>query len=214
MTRRRFDSINFSLARGSPSRIQYAKTKTSSLVSVELIFFYLHSYMKIFQAKRKSSILKPFPEGRVDFCGAKRRDERYILPYCFSLPRSFCLTAKSHRLTAVRSQLGLYGNPQTSTSSVRGTPTTGTPKTYFVRFGEPFFQSTGLTFTTSPALHYLSEGRLILHPFLRVAGNNCMAGRPIKKLTCAPPVVFRDIPEMKYHPMRVDFYYFIQNRNI
>ena len=54
----------------------------------KLNFFYLHSYMKIFQAKRKSSNPKPFPEGRVDFCGAKRRDERYILPYCFSLPPS------------------------------------------------------------------------------------------------------------------------------
>jgi len=69
----------------------------------KLNFFYLHSYMKIFQAKRKSSNPKPFPEGRVDFCGAKRRDERYILPYCFSIPPSFCLTAKCHRLTAVRS---------------------------------------------------------------------------------------------------------------
>jgi len=44
-------------------------------------FFYLHSYMKIFQAKRKNSNPKPFPEGRV--ARVARRDERFTLPFVF-----------------------------------------------------------------------------------------------------------------------------------
>ena len=49
---------------------------------------------------------------------------------------------------------------------------------------------------------------------LWVVSNNCMAGRPIKKRTCALPVKVRAMPENKIPPaMRVDIYYLI-NVNI
>ena len=44
--------------------------------------------------------------------------------------------------------------PPVSLRRRAGSAHTGTPKTYFVRFGEPFFQSTGLSFTPSPPLRY------------------------------------------------------------
>ena len=44
--------------------------------------------------------------------------------------------------------------PPVSLRLGHGSAHTGTPKTYFVRFGEPFFQSTGLSFTPSPPLRY------------------------------------------------------------
>ena len=106
----------------------------------KLNFFYLHSYMKIFQAKRENCNPKPFPEGRVDFCGAKRRDERYILPYCFSLPPS-----RQQRLVLF-SCFCTAEPPPSSDGGLIGA----------LRFP-------GLSFTPSPPLRYLVRWRSHLY---------------------------------------------------
>ena len=44
------------------------------------------------------------------------------------------------------------------------------------------------------------------------ASNSCMAGRPTKKRTCAPPVSVRAMPENEIPPARrVDIYCFIKS---
>ena len=62
-------------------------------------YFYPHSYVKILQAKRKSSNQKPFPEGRV--ARVARRDERYLFsPSVILLPLQAPFLLTKQKITA------------------------------------------------------------------------------------------------------------------
>ena len=75
----------------------------------KLNFFYLHSYMKIFQAKRKNSNPKPFPGGRVArLCRDGMRDT--YCRFAFLSLRHFALRQNATSLVRWRSKLHSFGD--------------------------------------------------------------------------------------------------------